>query len=114
MLGLFRGYDGILHRMDAPYQGAKVLAGASAGEVIFYDPNRKLEEAQYEGCMAHPVDDQKWIETVERLLNLDSIFGLGIAEENNRYTIRIGGHLVTLAPEHFRWIIPKGELEGYH
>ncbi len=48
-------------------QGAKILAGASAGEVIFYDPNRKLEEAQYQSCKSHPVDDQKWIEIVGRI-----------------------------------------------
>ena len=114
MLGLFRGYDGILHRMESPYKGAKILAGASAGEAIFNDPNHKLEEAQYKGCTVQPIDNQKWKEIVDRLMNLDNIFGLGISKENNHVTIRIDGNLETMAPEHFRWIIPKGELEGYH
>ena len=54
--------------MDSPYSGGKILAGASAGEVIFYDPNGRLEEAQYKGCAVKPVDDKKWEEIVGRLL----------------------------------------------
>jgi len=114
MLGLFRGYDGILHRMDSPYKGAKILAGASAGEVIFYDPNGRLEEAQYKGCVVHLIDDKKWTEIVGRLISLENIFNLGISKENDQITLRIDGHLETMTPEHFRWIIPRGELEGYH
>jgi hypothetical protein len=114
MLGLFRGYDGMIHRMDSPYKGAKILAGASAGEAVFYDPNRRLEEAQYKGCAAHPIDDKKWKEIVDRLMYLEAIFGLGISRENSHLTLRIDGRLETVAPEHFRWVIPKGELEGYH
>ena len=114
MLGLFRGYDGMIHRMDSPYKGAKILAGASAGEAIFYDPNRRLEEAQYKGCAVHPVEDKKWGEIANRLLKLEEIFGLGISRENGYITLRIDGRLETVTPEHFRWLIPKGELEGYH
>jgi glutamate synthase domain-containing protein 2/FAD/FMN-containing dehydrogenase/ferredoxin/glutamate synthase domain-containing protein 3 len=114
MLGLFRGYDGMLRRMDSPYRGAKILAGASAGEAIFYDPSRRLEEAQYKGCSVHAIDDQKWKEIANRLLSLETIFGLGLSKENGHLNIRIDGHLETLSPEQFRWIIPRGELEGYH
>jgi glutamate synthase domain-containing protein 2/FAD/FMN-containing dehydrogenase/ferredoxin/glutamate synthase domain-containing protein 3 len=114
VLGLFRRYDGTLHRMDSPYRGAKILAGASAGEAIFYDPNRRLEEAQHKGSVVEPVDDKKWKEIADRLMNLEEIFGLGILRENSHLTICIDGRLETMAPEHFKWIIPKGELEGYH
>jgi glutamate synthase domain-containing protein 2/FAD/FMN-containing dehydrogenase/glutamate synthase domain-containing protein 3/ferredoxin len=114
MLGLFWGNDGILHRMDSPYKGGKILAGASAGEVIFYDPSGKLDEAQYKSCMARPIDHKKWEEILERLMNLEKIFGLGISRENSHLTACIDGERHTLAPESFRWILPKGELEGYH
>jgi hypothetical protein len=100
--------------MDSPYRGAKILAGASAGEAIFYDPSRRLEEAQYKGCSVHAIDDQKWKEIANRLLSLETIFGLGLSKENGHLNIRIDGHLETLSPEQFRWIIPRGELEGYH
>ena len=43
--GLFRDHDGILHRTPSPYGGAKILAGASGGDVILHDPKRRLEEA---------------------------------------------------------------------
>jgi glutamate synthase domain-containing protein 3 len=114
VLGLFRGYDGIFHRMDSPYKGAKILAGASAGEAIFYDPDVRLDKAQYKGCVVRPVDDKKWEEIVSRLMHLENIFSLGISKEDHHLTVRIDGHLQTMAPENFRWVLPTGELEGYH
>ncbi len=114
MLGLFRGNDGILHRMPSPYSGAKILAGASAGEAIFYDPSRRLEEAQYKGCVLRPIDDKKWEEMIDRLIKLEKIFALGLSRENSHLTLHIDGHLQTITPEDFRWILPTGELEGYH
>ncbi len=114
MLGLFRDHDGILHRRPTPYGGAKILAGASAGEVIFYDPDRKLEEAQYKGCTVKPIDDKKWEDLVTRLSHLEKIFGLGIGKENSHLTIRIDGKVGPLTPEQFLWLVPMGGLEGYH
>ena len=114
MLGLTRGYDGIVRLMDSPYKGAKILAGASAGEVIFYDPMDRLDAAQYRGCDAHPLDDQKWQEVGVRLMHLEKIFSLGFSQENGQFTARIGGQHCTLVPEHFKRVIPVGVLEGYH
>jgi glutamate synthase domain-containing protein 2/FAD/FMN-containing dehydrogenase/glutamate synthase domain-containing protein 3/ferredoxin/glutamate synthase domain-containing protein 1 len=114
MLGLYRGNDGIVRRMDSPYKGAKILAGASAGEIVFYDPEARVEEAQYKSCIVHPIDHEKWTEIMHRLMNLEKIFGLGISRENSHLTAMIDGHPQALIPESFRWILPKGELEGYH
>jgi len=114
MLGLYRGDDGLLRGMDSPYKGAKILAGASAGEIIFYDPKARLEEAQYKSCVVHSIDQKKWGEIVDRLMNLEKVFSLGISRENNHLSAMIDGHLQTITPESFRWILPKGELEGYH
>jgi hypothetical protein len=49
-----------------------------------------------------------------RLMNLEKIFGLGLSRRNGHLAAMIDGHLQTLSPESFRWILPKGELEGYH
>jgi glutamate synthase domain-containing protein 2/glutamate synthase domain-containing protein 3/glutamate synthase domain-containing protein 1 len=114
MLGLSWGDDGILHRMDSPYKGGKILAGASAGEIIFYDPKGKLDEAQYKSCVVHPIDHKKWEEIMERLLNLEKIFSLGISRENSHLRVHIDGEKQIITPDSFRWILPKGELEGYH
>ncbi|MCJ7784890.1 MAG: hypothetical protein MUP41_13235 [Desulfobacterales bacterium] len=114
LLGLSWGNDGVLHRMDSPYKGGKILAGASAGEIIFYDPKGRLEEAQYRSCLAQPIDHKKWEEIVGRLMNLEKIFGLGLSRKNSHLTATIDGELQTITPESFRWILPKGELEGYH
>jgi hypothetical protein len=114
LLGLSWGNDGLLHRMDSPYKGGKILAGASAGEIIFFDPERKLAEAQYRSCHDQPIDQKKWEEVLARLMNLEEIFGLGFSRKNGHLTAIIDGELQTLTPESFRWIRPKGELEGYH
>jgi glutamate synthase domain-containing protein 2/FAD/FMN-containing dehydrogenase/ferredoxin len=114
MLGLFRGYEGILRRLPSPYSGAKILAGASAGEILFYDPDDKLEEAQYRGSVVHPVDDKKWGEIMERLMRLEGMFALGFSRENNHLTVRIDGRVQTITPDTFKWVLPTGTLEGYH
>ncbi len=114
MLGLFRGYDGVLRRMPSPYGGAKILAGASAGEAIFYDPDHRLEKAQYKGCATKPIDEKKWMEMVDRLMKLEKMFGLGFSRENSHLILPIDGALQTITPDHFQWIVPTGELEGYH
>jgi glutamate synthase domain-containing protein 3 len=114
LLGLFWGNDGVLHRMDSPYKGGKILAGASAGEIIFFDPEEKLGEAQYKSCLVKPIGQEKWEEIVGRLMNLEKIFGLGLSRKNGHLAVTIDGKLQTMTPESFRWIRPKGELEGYH
>ncbi|NWG01509.1 MAG: FAD-binding protein [Syntrophaceae bacterium] len=114
MLGLYWGNDGVLHQMDSPYKGGKILAGASAGEVIFYDPKRRLDEAQYKGCMEKPIDDAKWEEIVGRLTHLEEIFSLQFSRTNSHLTAIIDGEQRNITSESFRWVVPKGELEGYH
>ena len=100
--------------MDSPYSGGKILAGASAGEIVFYDPKGRLDEAQYKSCVSQPIDDKKWEEIMGRLMNIEKIFSLGISRKNGHLAAMIDGHLQTLTPENFLWILPKGELEGYH
>jgi glutamate synthase domain-containing protein 2/FAD/FMN-containing dehydrogenase/ferredoxin len=114
MLGLFRRSDGILHRMQSPYHGAKILAGASAGEIIFYDPQNRLKEVQYGSGMAKPIDSGKWDEIMERLIHLEKIFGLGISRETSHLNVCIDRQPQNMTPQDFKWILPKGELEGYH
>jgi glutamate synthase domain-containing protein 3 len=113
MLGLYRTPDGQLRRLPSPYRGAKILAGASAGEVIFFDPHRKLEEGQYQGCVERPIDEEKWEEITKRLLRLEELFGLGL-EANGSLKIGIDGESREIGPEDFRLIRPRVELAGYH
>jgi glutamate synthase domain-containing protein 2/FAD/FMN-containing dehydrogenase/ferredoxin/glutamate synthase domain-containing protein 3 len=114
MLGLFRDHAGNIHRKPSPYVGGKILAGASAGETLFYDPIRAIKKAQHHGCNVKPVDDKKWEDIVRRLLHLEKIFALGIGKENSHLTLRIDGKTEPLTPEQFLWVIPTGSLEGYH
>jgi len=114
MLGLFRGYDGILRRLPSPYSGAKILAGASAGEILFYDPDDTLDPAQYKGSVVHAIDDTKWEEVMERLMRLEGMFALGFSRENNHLTVRINGRAETITRDRFKWVLPTGTLEGYH
>ena len=94
--------------------GGRILAGASAGKTLFYDPNRKIEKAQHHGCNVKPIDDKKWEDIARRLLHLEKIFGLGIGKENSHLTLRVDGKTEPLTPEQFLWVIPTGSLERYH
>jgi glutamate synthase domain-containing protein 3 len=114
LLGLFREPDGSLHTLESPYSGAKILAGASAGEVIFFDPRGKLQDAQYQGSEARPVDEKKWGEIAERLFKLEGIFGLGLRREGSRLILDVDGQNRILLPGDFKWILPMGSLAGYH
>ncbi len=114
MLGLFWGPDGMLHRMQSPYKGGKILAGASAGEVIFYDPEKRLNQEQYKSCVSNPMNGKKWGEIMNRLMNLEKIFSLGFSRKNDHLTVRMDGDFQNLTPDKFLWLLPKGELEGYH
>jgi hypothetical protein len=100
--------------MDSPYRGAKILAGASAGELIFYDPKKKLDKAQYPSCTTQPLDKTKWQDVTKRLMHLEEIYGLGWVKQNDHLSVRIDGDMQTVTPEDFLWLLPKGELEGYH
>lgn len=114
MLGLYRDYEGKLNRRPSPYSGNKILAGASAGEVIFYDPFHRLEGGQYEGCTVQPIDDKKWADLLVRLARLEEIFALGFSRVGDHLTAHLDGAIRTITPEDFRWILPTGALEGYH
>ena len=114
MLGLYRDAEAIWHRLPSPYQGNKILAGASAGEVIFYDPFSHLEEAQYSGCVVKPIDEKKWKDILGRLMKLEEIFSLGFSRVGDHFVGHMDGGVETIAPEHFCWVLPTGVLEGYH
>jgi hypothetical protein len=42
------------------------------------------------------------------------MFALGFSRKNSHLILPIDGDLQTFTPENFRWILPTGELEGYH
>jgi hypothetical protein len=92
--------------------GEKILAGASAGEVLFYDPHRKIEKAQFRGCNLKSVDDKKCDDIARRLLHLEKIFALGIGKENSHLTLRINRKTEPLTPEKFLWVIQPAAWKG--
>jgi hypothetical protein len=100
--------------MDSPYKGAKILAGASAGEVIFFDPKGRIDKAQYGACVERPVDDKKWEDVLNRLMKLEDLYNLGFSRENRHLTVCIDGEVQAVTPDRFRWILPTATLEGYH
>ena len=100
--------------MDSPYKGAKILAGASAGEVIFFDPKGRVDKAQYGTCVERPVDDKKWEDILKRLMKLEDLYNLGFSRENGHLTACIDGEVQVVTPDRFRWILPTATLEGYH
>ena len=113
MLGLYRTPEGQLRRLPSPYRGAKILAGASSGEVILFDPDRKVEEGQFQGCLEGTIDPEKWEDITRRLLRLEELFDLGM-ERNGGFKLSVDGGIRELTPQDFRLIRPRVELAGYH
>jgi hypothetical protein len=51
---------GELHLRPRPYAGKFFMSGAAAGRVFVFDPERRMEPAQWHGNEATPVTPDEW------------------------------------------------------
>ncbi|MCG8608117.1 glutamate synthase-related protein [bacterium] len=70
MLGLEWDRTGILRRKYLPFSGNSILAGASAGKVIIYDPDARIEKQQYDGAVDIGFLSRDWVAVYKNLQNL--------------------------------------------
>jgi glutamate synthase domain-containing protein 3/glutamate synthase domain-containing protein 1 len=69
MLGLEWDRSGVLRRKYLPFAGNSILAGASAGKVIIYDPDDRIQEQQYEGAVDRGFLSRDWVAVYRNLQN---------------------------------------------
>ena len=70
VLGLDWNEHGQLVRMLRPYAGGSLLAGASAGKVIIYDPFNEIQPAQYPNAVEIGFLTKDWQEKIAHLKKL--------------------------------------------
>jgi len=72
MLGLEWDEVGVLRRKYLPFAGNSILAGASAGKVIIYDPDDRILPEQYANAMDMGFLSNDWIAVYKNLAYLAS------------------------------------------
>jgi hypothetical protein len=75
-----------------PYSGKFLMSGAAAGRLFVFDPNVKLDPAQYHGNVLSAISPQEWAEEVGPFLLRESRRrGLPIRIEGEHITVRLEG-----------------------
>ena len=105
--------DGTVQLQDRPYRGTKLLGGASRGRFLFFDPNNRLDPNQYIHGKIEDITDQDWLYWQMRILELLSLGGCYIEEENGTPSIIINDKKIDLSKKNFKLIVAKGGLKGY-
>jgi glutamate synthase domain-containing protein 2/FAD/FMN-containing dehydrogenase/glutamate synthase domain-containing protein 3/glutamate synthase domain-containing protein 1/Fe-S-cluster-containing dehydrogenase component len=72
MLGLEWDERGVLRRKYLPFAGNSILAGASAGKVIIYDPDDRVVPTQFANAIDVGFLSEDWIAVYRNLANLVS------------------------------------------
>ncbi len=70
MLGLEWDEQGVLRRKYLPFAGNSILAGASAGKVIIYDPDDRITKAQFANALDVGFLSEDWVAVYRNLANL--------------------------------------------
>lgn len=72
MLGLEWDEQGVLRRKYLPFAGNSILAGASSGKVIIYDPDDRITQTQFANAIDVGFLSEDWVAVYRNLANLVS------------------------------------------
>jgi len=111
--GMHFDNSGQLRLNERPYMSTKMLGGASRGTFVFFDPEKRLHEAQYTHGIEKPFDIGQWEYYLENIRNVFKMANIAVYEKNGSEYINVDGKMVELAPVNFRKIVPRGGLKGY-
>jgi len=71
-LGLEWDEQGVLRRKYLPFAGNSILAGASAGKVVIYDPDDRITKTQFANALDVGFLSEDWVAVYRNLANLVS------------------------------------------
>jgi hypothetical protein len=107
MMGLRPNAQGELQTLPTPYAGGKILAGSAAGEIVIFDPEKKVKPAQFEDAQEVALTDDEWKKDyLPYILAKFNAIGLGTKKDENTLVIRINGQDMEITKEHFRRLKP--------
>jgi hypothetical protein len=111
--GLHFNNKGKLLFNERPYFGTKMLGGASRGNLVFFDPENRLLEAQYIHGKQKQFTAEEWHYFQDKIKETFQLANIPIYRENDSDYVLIGDEKFELKPENFKLIVPRGGLKGY-
>jgi hypothetical protein len=111
--GLHFDGKGKLRFNERPYFGTKMLGGASRGNMVFFDPENRLIEAQYVHGKIKQFSNDEWHYFTEKIKETFRLSNIPVQKEGNMEYIIVEDKHIELKPENFKLIVPRGGLKGY-
>ncbi len=111
--GLYFDSRGNLMIQNRPYRGTKLLGGASRGNMLFFDPNHRLDSVQYTHGKLQEISIEDWPYWREMIEKTLKYAGVSIQQKKGINSFLADGKIFKIEPKNFKLIIPKGGLKGY-
>jgi hypothetical protein len=111
--GLYFDNAGQLRIQDRPYRGTKLMGGASRGNMLFFDPDNRLDPHQYAHGKLKEISDADWSYWEEFVAETLILSGIELKKKNGREEFIANGKAFELSPKNFKLMVPKGGLKGY-
>ncbi len=111
--GMYFDATGKLRIQDRPYRGTKLLGGASRGQMLFFDPYKRLDPHQYTHGKVEAISTEEWPRWKQMVLTTLREAGVPVEIDQGTEVFEADGKRFAITPEQFTLIVPKGELKGY-
>lgn len=111
--GLSFDHKGQLKIQDRPYRGTKLLGGASRGNMLFFDPNNRLDPSQYVHGKLEEIACENWPKLKKMVIDTLKLSGVDLKTKNGEISFTANGKLFEIKPDNFKLLVPKGGLKGY-
>ncbi|MEE4276696.1 MAG: hypothetical protein V2J16_12615, partial [Thermoleophilia bacterium] len=83
---------GELRLRAKPYFGKFFMSGAAAGRVFVFDPERRLDPAQYHGNVVEEIEPEVWVEQLAPFIALEAARrGARLRVEGDELVLRLEG-----------------------
>ncbi|MFQ5584273.1 MAG: hypothetical protein ACE5GL_07555, partial [Calditrichia bacterium] len=96
--GLYFDTTGKLRIQDRPYRGTKLLGGASRGNMLFFDPNDRLDPHQYAHGKPEPLTAENWPRLKQMVIETLKPSGIEVARTNNDLEFTADGRQYKIEP----------------
>ena len=111
--GMYFDHDGTLRLEERPYRGTKLMGGASRGNMLFFDPENRLDARQHRDGKIVDLDESNWPYWKAVVRETLELAGAPVRETGGEAAFTVDRTDYFIVPEHFKLIVPRGGLKGY-